>query len=151
MATYNSTMLTANGGALSGGKTGHGLGGTLKAFYFEVTSTAAVTSSDTINLGYVPKGFRFLAVMNAATDMDSGTTLTWDLGDAGDTDRLAQVSTVGQTNTWAITARAPGASLGHGYKYTADTLITITVVGSPATAAGTFYVTLLGVIEGSAS
>ena len=153
MATYYSTRMIANGSNTSRpiASPGHGHSNNLKVFYFEVTFTAAWTSSDTTYLGFVPNGFRFLGTYSGADDMDSGTTLTWDIGDSGDQDRLVAAQTTGQTNSVSFQCRAQGTDLGFGYKYTADTLITATPVGSPATTTGTIKVALLGIIEGVAS
>jgi len=155
MATYYSSHLTANGSNTSRpiGGVGHGLGGNLKAFYFEVAFTAAWTSSDTTYLGWLPAGFRYMGAFIAGTDMDSGTTLTWDLGDTGDPDRLVQAAghTVGQTAQAVYACRAPGSGVGFSHKYSADTLATATPVGSPATTTGSIYVSILGTIEGGAS
>jgi len=153
MATYYSTKMIANGSNTSRpiAPPGHGMSNDLKVFYFEVTFSAAWTSSDTVNLGFVPAGFRYLGTFSGADDMDSGTTLTWDIGDAGDQDRLVAAQTTGQTNSVAYQCRAQGSSLGFGYKFTSDTLLTATAVGSPATTTGTIKIAVLGVIEGVAS
>ena len=153
MATYNSTRFTANGANSSRAVAppSHGPHNDLKVHYFEVTFSSAWTSSDTVNLGYVPAGFRVLGTFCGSDDMDSGTTLTWDIGDAGDQDRLVAAQTTGQTNSVAYQMRAQGTNLGFGYKYTADTLITATAVGSPATTTGTIKVALFGIQEGVAS
>lgn len=159
MATYESVQLTANGGAAaSRAGVSHGLGGDLKAFFFQITSTAATVTTDTINVGYVPAGFRCLGVSLSATDMDGGAGLAFHIGDADDPDRLVASSAVGQANTLTTAMRAVALSsgvisLGLGYKYTSRTLITMTISADAASAgvAGTFVVVLFGTIEGVAS
>lgn len=157
---YYSNQRIANGGALATGRvgTGHGMGGDTKTFHFQGAFTAAPLITDYIELGMVPKGFRVTGVTISATDMDSSTGMLMDLGDAGDPDRLVAATTVGQANTLSTALRAPAVTsgavtLGHGYKYTEDTLLVVTVGTAPSGtgAAGTVVVSVFGVIEGSAS
>ena len=140
MATYSATNY------LTTPVVTHGLANNLKAFYFEVACTAAPSTSDTINFGYVPKNFRLLHATIEATDMDTGgsPTLALNVGDSGDADRLFAASTVGQAGTQssAITTN------GFGYKYTDKTLITGVASANAATgAAGTLYLAVFGIQE----
>lgn len=123
----------------------HGLANNLKAFYFEVACTAAPSTSDTINFGYVPKNFRLLHATIEATDMDTGgPTLTLNVGDSGDADRIFAASTVGGTGTQSSAI----ATTGFGYKYTDKTLITGVAAANATTgAAGTIYLALFGIQE----
>lgn len=123
----------------------HGLANNLKAFYFEVACTAAPSTSDTINFGYVPKNFRLLHATIEATDMDTGgPTLTLNVGDSGDADRIFAASTVGGTGTQSSAI----ATTGFGYKYTDKTLITGVAQANATTgAAGTIYLALFGIQE----
>lgn len=124
----------------------HGPSGSMKAFYFEVTCSAAPSTSDTINFGYVPKNFRLLGATLESTDMDtSGSpTLTLNVGDSGDADRIFAASTVGQ----AATLSSAMATTGFGYKYTDKTLITGVAQANATTgAAGTLYLSLWGIQE----
>ncbi len=109
----------------------HGIGGNMKAFYFSVTASAALTTSDTLNFGYVPKNFRVLGGFLEADDLDTNgvPTLTLNIGDSDDADRLFAASTVGQAGT----ASNDVAVAGLGYKYGSKTLIT----GAPAANAAT--------------
>lgn len=123
----------------------HGLANNLKAFYFEVSCTAAPSTSDTINFGYVPKNFRLLHATIEATDMDTGgPTLTLNVGDSGDADRIFAASTVGGTGTNSSAI----ATTAFGYKYTDKTLITGVAAANATTgAAGTIYLALFGIQE----
>lgn len=125
----------------------HGLSGNLKVLGpWTVTCTSAPSTADTLNFGYAPKGFTVLGVGLYASDMDtSGSpTLTLNIGDSGDADRLIAASNVGQTGTASYTSLV--ASTGVAYQYTAKTLITGVANANATTgAAGTVMVWLLGV------
>ena len=158
---YQSDQRIANGGANATSRigTGHGMGGDTKTFHFKGTFTAAPLITDYIELGYLPKGFRVTGCTISATDMDTSTGMLLDLGDADDADRLISDSAVGQANTLKVdTLRATAltsnvVTLGHGYKYTADTLLVLTVDTAPSGtgSAGTVLVSVSGIIEGVAS
>lgn len=123
----------------------HGQANNLKAFYFEVSCTAAPSTADSINFGYVPKNFRLLHATLEATDMDTGgPTLTLNVGDSGDADRIFAASTVGGTGTLSSAI----ATTGFGYKYTDKTLITGVAAANATTgAAGTIILALFGIQE----
>ena len=115
---------------------GHGFAGNVKAEFFTVTCSAAPSTSDTINFGYVPAGARIIHATLESSDMDTGgsPTLTLNIGDAGDADRFFAASTVGQAGTQSSAI----AVAGLGHKYTAKTLITGVAAANAATgAAGT--------------
>jgi hypothetical protein len=139
MATYSATNY------LTTPVVTHGLANNMKAFYFEVACAAAPSTSDTINFGYVPKGFRLLHATIEATDMDTGgPTLTLNVGDSGDADRIFAASTVAGTGTLSSAI----ATTGFGYKYTDKTLITGVAAANATTgAAGTILVALFGIQE----
>lgn len=135
MATYSATGYDAP-------PKGHGLKAAVYAFKATVTCTAAPSTSDTLNFGYLPKGATIIGGYIEASDMDTnGTpTLTLNIGDSGDADRYFAASTVGQTGTASTSA----AVAGLGYTTTADTLVTGVAAANAATgAAGTVAVTLL--------
>lgn len=141
MATYNSQQVTDKMPITS-----HGLAGKLMAFRFPVTIGAALTTSDVINFGYVPKYFRVIDAYLEATDMDTNgsPTLAFNIGDAGDVDRLFAATTAGQ----AAGVTRMTAVTGFGYRYDDKTLLT----GAPSTnaatgAAGTLALTVIGVVE----
>lgn len=144
MATYNSPTYANNKAAI-----GHGLNGNMKVIVFDqVTCTAAPTTSDTINFGWVPANFVVLGAVLRPSDMDtSGSpTLTLNIGDSGSASRLFSAATGGQTGTNTPTMAA--GSLG--YKYTAKTLITGTAAANATTgAAGTIDLALYGYIADS--
>lgn len=125
----------------------HGPNGNLKVLGpWSVSCTAAPSTSDTLNFGYAPKGFTVLGVGLYATDMDtSGSpTLTLNIGDAGDADRLVAASNVGQTGTASYTSLV--ASTGVAYQYTSKTLITGVANANATTgAAGTVTFWIIGV------
>lgn len=125
----------------------HGQAGNMKVLGpWVVTCTAAPATTDTLNFGYAPKGFTVLGIGAYATDMDtSGSpTLTLNIGDSGDADRLIAATTIGQTGTSSYTSLV--ASTGVAYQYTAKTLITGVANANATTgAAGTMTVWLIGV------
>lgn len=141
MATYNSTNYQNKTGVSAGGPAGNVL-----VAYAEVVCSSAPSTSDTLNFFYLPAGARVLQATLEATDMDtSGSpTLTLNIGDSGDADRLFAASTVGQ----AATASTAVATTGAGYKYTSKTLITGVANANATTgAAGSVYLTVLYVVE----
>lgn len=140
MATYSATNYLRKPVA------SHGLGGVLKTAFFEVSCTAAPSTSDTINFGYLPAGARVVLAVLESTDMDTGgsPSLTLNVGDSGDADRLFAASTVGQAGTLSTAIAVTGA----GYSYTSETLITGVANANAATgAAGTLYLTVFYVCE----
>lgn len=145
MATYSSASYTANAPTA-----GHGLGGDVKSVFAEVVCSSAPSTSDTLNFFYLPAGARVLMAVLEATDMDTGgsPSLTLNIGDAGDPDRLFAASTVGQAGTVSSAIAATGA----GVKFTDKTLITGVAAANAATgAAGSVYLTVFYRIEGAAS
>jgi hypothetical protein len=124
----------------------HGFGSSCYCQRFPVTITAALTTSDVIQFGYVPKFARVVDAILVGTDMDTnGTpTLAFNVGDAGDADRLFSAAVTGQT---AVATRMT-ATTGFGHRYDDETLIT----GAPSTnaatgAAGTLTLYLFYTIE----
>lgn len=159
MATYNSDQITANGG-LTAAQAQRVITGPMTpntiSFFWTVSITAAAANLDAFNFGTVPKGFRLLSATLESTDIDTNgsPTVTINVGDSGDADRIFAASTVGQTGV--ITTGASAANFlqptGFGYLYTDDTLITGAIPTGPATgAAGTLYLALTGRFEGTVS
>jgi hypothetical protein len=144
MATYNSDMIAQNNV-----RVGPHVGISTMSFFATVSCTAAISTSDTANFFVVPKGFRVMYALLYATDMDTGgPTLTINIGDSGDADRIFAASAVGGTGTLS-TAMAVTAA---GYLYTADTTITgIANANATTPAAGTITLCLIGRFEGTAS
>jgi len=124
----------------------HGEASTVRCQRFKVTVSAALTTSDAIQFGYVPHYARIVDAVLKASDLDTNgsPTLTLNVGDAGDADRLFAASTVGQAGT---TARMT-ATTGFGYRYDTPTLITGVPSANAATgAAGTIELFLFYTVE----
>lgn len=86
----------------------------------------------------IPKGAQVLWVMLDATDLDTNgsPTITMEIGDAGDTDRLLAANTIGQSGAAVVGPTI--AKTGFGYQYTEETLIQVRLGAAAATgAAGT--------------
>lgn len=141
MATYSSTDYTLKKGVSS-----HGFAGNTKVKHWSVACSAAPATTDTINFGYLPANSRVLLAVLESSDMDTnGTpTLTINVGDSGDADRIFAASTVGQAGTLSSAIATTGA----GYQYTSKTLITGAAANNAATgAAGTLYLTVFYVVD----
>lgn len=141
MATYNSTNVANKTGVSSGGPAGNVL-----VAYAEVVCSSAPSTSDTVNFFDLPAGARVLLAVLESTDMDTNgsPTLTINVGDSGDADRIFAASTVGQTGALSSALAVTGAA----YKYTAKTRITGVANANAATgAAGSLYLTVFYVVE----
>ena len=114
--------------------------------------TAASAAGEIINLCVIPAGAKYLCTVLA---FEGTGSLTLDVGDAGDDDRLVNDAALGSDNPtsaslWtgiytrvdstAFGTAGPGSNtstaiaLGIGYKYTTDTVIYGTTAGATATA-----------------
>lgn len=102
-------------------------------------------TTNQVALFRVPAGFIVTNVFASASDMDSGVAaLTFNIGDAGDPDRLMAASAVGQAGTSSTTLAATGLY----YEYTADTDILLACQAAAATAvAGTITLYLEGFMK----
>lgn len=144
MATYSATNY-ANKPALQ-----HGLAGNVKVAYASVTCGSAPSTSDTLNFFYLPAGARVVLAVLEASDMDTAgsPTITLNIGDSGDADRLFAASTVAQAGTVSSAIAATGAH----YQYTSETLITGVANANATTGtSGTVELTVFYVVEGLAS
>lgn len=142
MATYTSKQYANSPKSFVGAMPGN-----MMAFYWEVSLTAAAANLDGFVFGTVPKGFRVLGACLEATDIDTdgSPTVTLNIGDSGDADRLFAASTVGQAGT----ADRAVATTGQHYLYTDNTVITGAIPTGPATGAtGTVYLSVYGRFEG---
>lgn len=102
-----------------------------------MTTTMIDNADDEVSLFWLPKGAVIVGIAATASDMDSGTTLAFDIGDDADEDRLMTNSAIGQAAT-ASTALAPTGVL---YKYTTDTRIkAYTRTAATGASAGTLTV-----------
>ncbi len=124
--------------------------GKLRIAWFDLEFSASVAGT-TLNLCRVPAGAKFVAALLA---FEGTSSLTLDVGDASDADRLvaaadlgADVPTTGgvlklfgRVDSTAFGTSGPGSnqstaiSVGLGYKYTTDTVITALTAGATATA-----------------
>lgn len=140
MATYQSLDVSARKPVPGSSHAGAAI-----TLYYEVACTAAPATTDAIQFGYVPAGFRLASATLEATDMDTGgPTLTLNVGDAGSATRIFSASTVAQAGTAAVAS----AVAGLGYQWTAKTLITgVAQANATTPAAGTLYLTLIGTID----
>lgn len=126
-------------------------GGKLRIYKFDV-QTAASAAGEILNLVIVPAGFMYLCTW---LNYEGTASLTLDVGDASDDDRLVNDAALGSDNPtsaslWtgfysridstAFGTAGPGGntssavSVGFGYIYTVDTLIYGTTAGATATA-----------------
>jgi len=145
MATYSSVDYSTNAPIAIGGITREG-----KTYYYSITTTAALTTADVLNFGYVPPNFRLVDAILKPSDLDTnGTpTLTLNVGDSGSANRIFAASTSGQTGV-ADRTNAYGSI---GFKFTTKTLITGAPAANAATGvAGTIELILRGYVEDSAT
>jgi hypothetical protein len=126
MATYQSQQVSDRMPIPS-----HGFGSSVYCQRFKITTTAALTTADVLQFGYLPKYARVVDAILKASDLDTnGTpTIALNVGDAGDADRLFAASNVAQAGTIARMT----ATTGFGYRYDDETMIT----GAPSTNAAT--------------
>lgn len=139
MTTYN-TPLSTGGKAIGSG------------WAREVVCATAIVALTTTNLGLnnlinlfnVPKGAVIVDAKLGATDMDSATSLVFDVGDATTADLLITAVTTGQSA--GLTAAL--AYTGHLYKYTAQTMLILKVHTAPGTpVAGTVTVSVMYFVD----
>lgn len=143
MTTYNSAGLTA---PVTPGY-GHGLAGNVKVAYSTVAAPSTFTTTDTANMHDLPPGARVLYSILESTDMDTGATITLNVGDAGSASRYFAASTVAQAATSAVST----STTGIGFANAAKARVTVVPAAGPATTAGTITLIQLYVIEGVAS
>lgn len=150
MTAYYSDQLTANAGLTTAARLNVSSGPSLPnamVLFGSASPSSALTTSDTVNMFVAPKGFRVAFTILESTDMDSGTTITLDVGDSGSQTRFIAAATVAQAGTLNSTQ----STTGHGYLFTSDTVITIIPAAGPATTTGTLTLTMVGRYEGQAS
>jgi hypothetical protein len=108
----------------------HGDAGEMQVLYWSIAlATTDLQDGDQWNLGYLPPNARVHGGWIKATDMDSGTALTINVGDETTEDVFWAASTIGQAGG----SLEVMAATGLGYLTTAKTL----VLGAPGTSAGT--------------
>jgi len=128
MATFTSNKTTANGqsnGLTAGGdiiaKSLHEGVNVASATY---TVTATLSAGDVIQMVNVPKGAQVVGMVLTATDLDTGTSMTLDVGDGIDPNRYVNASTIGQAGGALV---GPNVNTALSYVYTAADSIDITV------------------------
>lgn len=151
MTTYNSTVVAAGLSAPT-----HGAYGDLKCYTASVTTTAAPSTSDALNILTLPKNSILWGFECKATQMDSNgsPTLSWNIGDAGSATRLFSAVTVGRTSTpqWQNETSSTATHSGVGYQFPADTTIIAVPQANPATGvAGTLTLNVYYTLQGGAS
>ncbi|SFV19426.1 hypothetical protein [Bradyrhizobium arachidis] len=106
---------------------GQGFARTKKVFGNTITHQAAdvVLNAQTAVLR-VPRGFILTGLLGSIGDLDTGTTLTLSLGDAGSNNRFFSASTIGQAGG-AVPALAATGLL---YEFTDDTDILLTAAAA---------------------
>lgn len=121
--------------------------GGVNAIVCTVAVPSTFTTTDTAAMCYLPNGFRVLDMTLKSDDLDSGATITLNVGDAGSATRYFSASTVSQ----AATAGRETAAGGIGYLNTARTRVDIVPNAGPATTAGNITLIVLGIFEGAAA
>lgn len=113
---------------------------------YTAATGADLDTDDCIQMVKIPKGATILETIVAvrAAGLDTSTGCTWSLGDTDSTDdldRYITVQTVGQSSAGGVVRMNNPA--GHGYKFTADGTIDITIVAGASTNVATAVVTLV--------
>jgi len=138
MATFYSVEATKfTTPSVEGFVRGTDLGGKLRVSFFTYNFAGTEATNDTIVLTKVPQGARILGVYVA--NEDCGTTVTVDIGDSDDTDRLVDDAAWGTAAAAFATLRRDDTetdetpTLGFGYRYSAETniLATLASVSTP--------------------
>lgn len=151
MTTYQSIDISQNR-PIAGYGAG---GGVVRSAYTTVSTAAVLTTSDVIQLFYLPPHSRVQAIAVKVSDLDTGTTATLNIGDTGgvdstgtailaDADRYLAASTIVQTGG-VVTAMAPAGQ----FFYTGEqkVLVTASLAAGPTTTAGTLEVSISYVTE----
>jgi hypothetical protein len=151
MATYSSPLVS---GAVP--TPTHGLAASLKVMRPTVTTTAALTTADSLRLFTMPKnsilqGFEVLA---SQMDTNGAPTLAFNIGDAGLATRMFTAVPVGRVVTPLVKNETDATAnpVGVGYQFPADTLIVAVPSANAATGvAGTFTLSVFYSLAGGAS
>lgn len=137
MATYNSSKITA--GAPARANAGETI------LHGTVTLTAAAANSDIVKFFKAPAGFIVSDVILSSTDIDTNgsPTVTIDVGDADDVDKLIDGSTIGRAGG----IDRMNVTTGMQYTYTADTEVYATILTVATGATGTIKLTMIGTLS----
>jgi hypothetical protein len=101
-------------------------------------NAADVVALNSVSIAMIPAGFVVQSISGTFPDLDTGATLTVNVGDAATPARLVSASAAAQTGG-AVPAIIAGAV---GFQYTVDTEILLGIVAGPAGAQagnGTFF------------
>lgn len=102
------------------------------------TLTSALSAADVIQMINVFKGETVLGVVCSSADLDSGTTVTFDIGDDADPDYFVDGSAIAQTGT-AVSSLATATVAPRAY--TADNTLDILVKTGPTNQLGAVTLT----------
>ena len=102
------------------------------------TLTSALAAADVIQMINVFKGETVLGVVCSSADLDSGTTVTFDIGDDADPDYFVDGSAIAQTGT-AVSSLATATVAPRAY--TADNTLDILVKTGPTNQLGAVTLT----------
>ena len=97
------------------------------------TLTSALAAADVIQMINVFKGETVLGVVCSSADLDSGSTVTFDIGDDADPDYFVDGSAIAQTGT-AVSSLATATVAPRAY--TADNTLDILVKTGPTNQLG---------------
>ena len=102
------------------------------------TLTSALAAADVIQMLNVFKGETVLGVVCSSADLDSGSTVTFDIGDDADPDYFVDGSAIAQTGT-AVSSLATATVAPRAY--TADNTLDILVKTGPTNQLGAVTLT----------
>ncbi len=146
MATYQSSQISLRKPTPAFGAGG----GQVRCAYGKVTIPAAATTSDVFQLFYLPQNAVVIDGQLEIGDIDTGTTITLNVGDAGngvnvaDPDRYFAADTTGRTGGVARMSVATGFNFSVG---AVPMLVTAQLAAGPSTTAGDLEVRLFFVVE----
>jgi hypothetical protein len=139
-ATYYSTQTTSG----SGIPVRAGLSLCSFTGEYALPATNDLDTNDLLKMVPIPNGATVLDVIAdiPTGGLDTGTSITWTVGDDGDEDRYITTQTVGQSSAGGI-VRMNAA--GGTYKYTADNTIDIKITAGAGTntTTGTIKLTVI--------
>lgn len=120
--------------------------GVVRCHVDTVSITTALTTSDVVKLARMPANHRVIAITIGSTDMDSGTTITWNIGTTANDGAFAAALVMGQAAA-NLVHQLPlaGATSGLLTFFTdavpsTDYDVLAELAAGPATTTGTVYV-----------
>lgn len=146
MATYQSAQLARRAAVPAFGAGG----GQVRSQYFSVSIPAGATTADIFQLGYLPQNAVVVDATLKIADIDTGTTITLNVGDTGnaanaaDPDRYFSADTTGRTGGVARMTAATGFNFATGG---VPLLITAQLAAGPSTTTGTLEVRIYFTVE----